>query len=163
MRRVILFAVIAAGLASSFTPAHATTVKSGRLKFNAPVPCTVTCAYWTDVANGLVPGVTFQACKAPFPPNSYADKVLTAPSTADFLVLKLYPTIDWDMFLCSKPSRGNNGRQLAMGANDATGDCSVGCVETIRYRVKPGVRYVVRAYNWSDTPDVTGRYWFLNM
>ena len=160
MKRATIVVVIFAAISFVMQPAASKTIKAGSMTFEAPIPCTVVCAYWLDIANGVVPGVKFAECPAPFPSGSYADKVLTAPSKARFLTLKLYPTADWDMFLCSKPKSGNNGRLLKEGANDVAGDCQVGCVETIKYSVKPGTKYVVRAYNWSDVPTVKGRYTF---
>jgi hypothetical protein len=156
-------------LLASSMPAQARTIakRSYTVKItSAPVPCAVACAYWLENANNRDLDIYFNACRAPAPPASFTDIVLRAPNNANVLVVKSYPLSDWDTFLCSKPSRGNNGRELANGANSATDtdNCTFGigfgCMETMRIRVREYQRYVFRAYNWSDAADMPVRvYW----
>jgi len=176
MRRLILSA-IAAALVASLSPAQAghTLGHWTDVSFNAAIPCQVYCAYWLEDANTDLDGdgledVFFNACKAPFPDGSYDDVVVTAPAGARLLTFQIFPLLDWDSFVCSKPASGNNGDLLATGANaigDACdgilgpGDLSgTGCVETVAVEAIPGRRYVLRAYNWQDLPDLSGRYQF---
>lgn len=163
MKRILALAAVAAFALGAAVPAEAKTIarKSYTVKIaNAPVPCTGVCAYWVDDLNNSELGIRFQACKAPFPQGSYTDIVLRAPDGANHLKIVAYPLIDWDLFLCSKPARGNNGRQLAQGANAATDTdgCSfgaaLGCIEHMSAKVVEGRRYVLRSYNWSDVADM---------
>lgn len=176
MRKLLLGLVIAS-LAIGTAPVqaghqlgHATNVT-----FEAPVPCMVYCAYWLDAANIDLDGdgaedIFFNACKAPFPEGSYDDVVVTAPAGARLLRFEIFPALDYDSFVCSKPASGNNGDLLASGAiavgeacdgvlgpNDPSG---TGCRELVNVEVSPGKKYVLRAYNWQDLPTVEGRYTF---
>ena len=141
----------------------------------APVPCMVYCAYWLDSANTDVDGdgtedIYFAACGAPFPEGSYADLVVTAPANARLLEFQISPPLDWDSFICSKPTQGNNGALLGSGAHAVGDTCDgiigpddptgTGCSETVVISAVPGQRYVLRGYNWQDVPEIPARYRF---
>lgn len=101
------------------------------------------------------------ACRKPSPAGSYRDIVVTAPKYTNMLEFKAKPVIDWDLFICSKPRTGNNGVVLSSGANDTSDtDCQTGCAERALIPVRAGLKYVLRAYNWSDTDPLVATYTF---
>jgi hypothetical protein len=157
MRRIALLVAVTA-LALGGQAADAKTIKSGRMTFSAAVPCTVVCAYWLAHPPERIPFVAGDgnpyACTEPFPPGSYEDKILRAPKGAKLLRFQAYPVTDWDVAFCTP---GN--KYISFAANTAT-DCQFGCVETANIKVKAGKRYLIRAYNWSDTDPLPAKYWF---
>ena len=169
MKRILCLVAAASFAIGAAIPAEARTIKRKTYTVkiaNAPVPCTAVCAYWMETANNEEAGIEFQACTDPFPTGSYTDIVMTAPNDANYLKIVAYPLIDWDLFVCAKPTRGNNGRQLAQGANSATDTdgCSfgaaLGCIERISIKVREHRKYVLRSYNWSDVADMPVKvYW----
>ena len=121
-----------------------------------------------DIPFGVIDSTDSQsaACTAPSPAGSFADVVATAPKGTNYLVFSATPTVDWDLFICAKPTRGNNGKLLAVGANpvadanDPTMTCAIGCYEEVHIPVVAGRKYVLRAYNWSDPDNLTAKYTF---
>lgn len=177
MRKIVL-TVISLAMAIGLTPAQANHPLGTWHDFTlgtAPVPCMVYCAYWLDTANTDVDGdgredIYFAACGAPFPEGSYADLVVTAPANAQLLEFQIFPPLDWDAFICSKPAQGNNGALLGTGATAVGEPCDgiigpddptgTGCPESIVITAVPGRQYVLRGYNWQDVPDIPARYRF---
>ena len=140
-------------------PSSARTIKSGTLTFHA-LPCAAWCTYQFKNFDGLVPGAPrLDACEGPGPDGAFSDVVLKAPTGARLLTTSITPDVDWDMFVCAKPARGNNGKMLGKNVNFFL-DCQVACAETVTIKVNAGKSYVVRAYNAYDNLDLTGRYWF---
>jgi hypothetical protein len=161
---VLLATVPAAGGAHAETPYTP-------ISFHAPIPCMAVCSYW-DVPTRL----GYTPCEYPFPEGGYADVVVRAPAMPpgkSHLVLEfeIYPALDYDAFICDKPATGNNGMQLATGANQVGEACSgilgpndvsgTGCPEHASTPAVPGHSYVLRAYNWQDFPDCPGAYRFI--
>src|SRR5688572_6467037 len=126
MKKMILGMTLVA-LALSLQPASAKTLTRRSVTFEAAVPCTTLCAYnvdWRFVddeavaeTKGTQAGPVYktapvrgpfrstspQACSNPFPAGSYDDVVVTAPRYSRTLVFQIYPSVDWDSFICSKP------------------------------------------------------------
>ena len=141
MRKILLVTVVLAAMVGSVTPVQAKAITKRSLWFLAPVPMGPralgvidTCS---DTASELN-GVTFQ------------DKVVRAPRRADLLVVKISPTADWDLYLCSR------GKEL----NHSAG--GLGAAEQVVISVRPGRAYRIRALNWAGEPDVYGSYVFYN-
>ena len=161
MRR-FWFVVAAIGMVLAVSvPGDARTIKSKRVTFEAPVMCTVICAYWLEGFNSDIreSGVKFHECRWPFPAGAYDDVVVRAPAGADLIQFTASPAVDWDIFICKYPARGGKGKTLDTGANTAT-ECQIACPESATAGVEPGKRYVLRAYNWSDPLPLKGRYRF---
>lgn len=152
----MLFAVPAQAGEVLGTP-HAVT-------FNAPVACSVVCAYWQGPA-----AAGFNECTNPFPEGSYDQLTVTAPLGANLLKFEIFPVVDYDSFIC----RANNGVTLATGANQGVDNCdnlfgpnnpvSIGCYEKSVTPVVPGTRYLLRVYNWSDATPTQAQYTFLRI
>jgi hypothetical protein len=176
LMRKLLILVVALAAMAAVVPANAYTIKTGKKIYSAD-PCAVACSYWgfdipadptkidpmTYDPETIIDGERF-ACTKPSPAGSWGDLVVTAPTGANLLKFYGTPEGDWDLFICSKPSVGNNGRLLASGANDASDpNCIMGCPESVRIPVKAGRKYVLRAYNWLDTENLTARYAFYHV
>jgi hypothetical protein len=167
MRKTLVLLVVAAA-ALGMLPAHAKTLGRKTVTMNA-TPCAAVCSYNIPHASnptlfvssflGLNAGddekQTAYACTEPEPAGSYADVVAVAPKGAKILILNYQPSVDWDAFICAKPKSGNNGPMVAH-ESDATfvlgGACTVNCKSEAVGKVKPGQKYVIRAYNF-DSPD----------
>lgn len=171
--RKFLLAATALSMLLAFTPSQAAskTITKKAITFRAATPCTAICAYQTgplsdDVAAtagvGNPIGGKFDACGAPFPAGSWADVVVTAPRLANTLVFRIFPAVDWDSFICTKPARGKS-RQLATGANSVDPTCLYGCEEEVSIRVRPGTKYILRAFNFSDPYVLPADYRFLRI
>lgn len=169
MRKTFIIATVIMSL-FSFAPSQARMkqISKKKITFNAPVACTTLCAphfdditsYAAEEAGVADPtDAAISACGDPFPVAGYADFVVKAPKGANTLIFTIRPSVDWDSYICSKPGRGKS-RVLISGANSAT-DCAVTCVETTSIRVKPGQRYILRAYNWADPFPCPGEYKFM--
>jgi hypothetical protein len=144
-------------LAVQPTAASARTLKSGTMTFQA-TPCAIACSYNLKDAD-RTGGQRFDACEAPAPEGSFDDVILKAPTGARILTLTITPEVEWDLFLCSKPTRGNNGKLIAKNLNKFW-ECPAACPETFSATVSAGRSYVVRAFNVWDPADLPGRYWF---
>jgi hypothetical protein len=96
-------------------------------------------------------------CTAPGPAGSYSDLVVTAPKGANQIYITETPRTSWDLFLCAKPARGNNGAYINKSWTDP--HCQalglVGCKNTLSAPVVPGRKYVVRNFNSYDAPGAT--------
>lgn len=156
MKRTILVA-LATTVALTAGSAHARTIKTGALKFTA-LPCALACSYNFAEVDGTA-GQRFDACRYPSPAESFDDIVLKAPTGARQLIVLVNPTVEWDLFICSKPSKGNNGSLIAENLNNFF-ECQVTCSERVQLKITAGRSYVLRAYNVWDPADLTGRYWF---
>lgn len=170
MRKTFAIATVMVSL-FAFAPSQAKTktVTAKHLMFNAPFACTTLCAHNFD---GLSSDVAEEAgtadptdaaistCGDPFPIAGYADFVVTAPKKSNALIFTITPQVDWDSYICSYPTAGKKSRVLASGANSAT-DCAVACIETTMIKVKPGTKYILRAYNWADVNPCAGHYKFV--
>jgi len=117
---------------ASMMPAGA---KSKTLTFEAQIPCAAICSYWLDGDAA--------ACSAPGPEGSFADVTFVAPRGIKGVSITAEPLVDWDLFLCSM-----SGKLMAYSYEMAFG------AEEIFRQVKPGRRYIVRAYNFSDIEPV---------
>src|ERR1051325_6257437 len=132
--------------------------------FAGSVPCAVACAYW-DAASAA----GYRPCENPFPDLSYKD-VVTQPAPTPpagkkmILDFTTTPDTDWDTWICTLLSNGShNGGELAAGANILGELCAnrwapdtpvpVGCEEEAEAPAEAGIRYVLRASNWSPTAD----------
>ncbi len=174
MRKLFTAAILAGLVVSSAMPqANAATtrilVQTGKHAAVGTVACTFTCPYWLDVLNDGSTG--FQACEQPVVAAgvvSHRDTVQGTPKNAagvfaNLVVYVITPEVDWDSFICAKPTSGNNGEMLASGANNVGDPCDgllgpgdptgMGCLERSNIPVAPGDKYVFRAYNWSDNFD----------
>lgn len=177
MRKTFVVATVIVSL-FTFAPSQARTktVTKKHIMFNAPLACAVACAHnvddlTSDVAStdaaqehGVTnpTGATISTCADPFPIAGYADFVVKAPKGANTLVFTIRPQGDWDSYICSYPTKGKS-KVLASGANSASADCILTCVETTMIKVKPGTRYLLRAYNWADAVACPGEYRFLTV
>lgn len=157
------------------------------------VPCGMVCAYWIDdpacgfveeaCTEGGLLHTGYDVCRDPGPgyshlpgsadevpepagsnqPRAYQDIKIKAPAGYNFAEFRIYPTADWDSFICEGTATSNNGRLLTSGAHSVLAPCDgitgpddpsgFGCAELTRIRVTPGKYYVFRAYNWSDLTD----------
>lgn len=157
MRKMAAGALALGVLAGSWQ-AHAGQTKPKSVTFEALVPCTVVCSYWLPDPPDRIPFVAGDgapyACNSPFPEGSYDQITVTAPARATLLRIDAFPVVDWDVYVCT-PSGG----LVAEGATAAV-DCPYGCKESISALVKPGKKYVIRAYNWSDYEPLPAKYWF---
>lgn len=158
MRRLAVFVLTAALLGQG--AAHAGEISRQEGTFALAAPCAIVCSYWVDQL--------FAPCENDFPPGSYSE-ILTDPAPAhDGRVLvgdfKIFPTVDWDAFVCSYPER----KLIAQGANILGEVCRgmppvppnilpVGCDEYASWVATPGKRYTLLAYNWSDYAELPYR------
>jgi hypothetical protein len=170
--RKLLILVVAGAAAASMVPAHAKTIQKKTVTLSA-LPCLIVlCPNWlphADHPTGPVPFTEADvqknlsyACTSPIVSNVYADVVVTAPKGAKILVADYKPTIDWDVFICAKPKSGNNGAMLAnenASSSDPTA-CPTSCKSFASTKVKPGTKYVIRAYNFSDYDSLKLTYTF---
>lgn len=163
MRRATII-ILLVTMSSSPVLAH---VRAGATEvvFSGALPCTVVCSYWID--NGFTP------CEAPFPRGSYIDHITApAPTPPPTKVVALEATldmeIDWDMFLCSNTTPPREietgiGTPVQPPCDNRLGPNNVipiGCHEDHSTPVVAGQTVILRAYNWSDPLDATGRYSF---
>lgn len=100
------------------------------------------------------------ACTQPSPEGSYDDYVVTAPRGSYRMKITYTPTVDWDVYICNKPKSGNNGSLVASETVPYLEECPASCESYVAATVKPGRRYVIRAYNWSDPSDLIARLKF---
>jgi hypothetical protein len=166
-KRGFLLLLVATITCLGIIPAHAKALGSKTVTMNA-TPCAALCSYNVPHASDPTLFVnselgsaadserqTAYACTEPEPAGSYADVVVKAPAGAKLLVLNYQPSVDWDAFICLKPKSGNNGPMVGR-ETDATfvigGACTANCKSTATAKVKPGVQYVIRGYNF-DSPD----------
>jgi hypothetical protein len=178
MRKTLILLVgVAAALA--VLPAHAKTISRKTATLSA-LPCAaVTCSYYTPHTSN--PGAFFTqwgyavddsykkdadaetafACTEPLSASTYKDIVVAAPRGSKLLLINYKPTIDWDVFVCAKPKSGNNGPMLASENVPTIDSCQAGCPSYVSLKVKPGVKYVIRAYNFSDYDSLKLTYAFL--
>jgi len=186
VRKILLVALMAAVVAPMI-PGQAKVLKRKNVTFEASVPCTVVCPYWlnpeafsagatafvekapnfdpseddaeafadraADVGLSVL-GKTDWGCDYPGPDVSWDQVKVKAPRGATLLVFEIFPETDWDSFICNA-----KGKFIASGAN-TVGDCDLGCSEKVAIKVKPGRRYILRAFNWSDFANLRGRYTF---
>jgi hypothetical protein len=158
--RKALIVLVAAAAALAMAPASAKTFKKATVKLSA-TPCAVACSYWQPHASnpsvwaGSLSGNPSDgnkqdafACTNPSPAGSYADVVVTAPAGAKLLLANYRPTVDWDVFICLKPKVGNNGPMV--GEEDFANTTTPNSPSYASTKVRPGVKYVIRAYNWVD-------------
>jgi hypothetical protein len=168
-RALAAFALVASVAGGAATPARADTTH--QITFRGAVPCAALCSYWP-----VGERAGFTPCEYPFPAGSFIDIVtepapaIPAGKTHAVLQMKIYPTLDWDSWICAVGTGVGNGtqRQLAQGAHDLGSPCdnilgsnnpvATGCQEKATTPATPGTRYVLRAYNWSDPGDCPGEY-----
>lgn len=172
-----------AGTLFALQPAQAKTIKKKTVTFAWVPPCATVCSYNINL-NALpsdpadapsadpldLLGETANGCTDPGPAGSYVDIIVTAPKGARALTLAAVPTVDWDTFICAKPKAGKTGSKLlaagvnpAADAESAEPGCILGipaCPEKAVAAVKPGIKYVLRAFNYSDPLDLVGTYTF---
>jgi len=151
MRKALMIGILGAAvvLAPSVAGARASIGSSKGVTFSARVPCGVLCAY--QVADGVAPS-KIQTCAHPFPAGSYSDVVVTAPRGATGLLFEGRPTGDWDYFVC-------DGARNLSGSSASVG--SVGATEVAFVPVRPGHRYTIRGYNFSDVFPSVGSVRFI--
>lgn len=178
MRRTLIIGTVLVALFAS-APSHARTrtVSKKNILFKTQAPCLVACAHnmesnvsiIDEAGQGNPLAGQFSPCGKPGPAGSYADVVVTVPKLVNTLVFSIFPRGDWDSYICSKPTRGAS-REVANGANSypsdippASQDLSgpLGIKETSVIPVKPGQKYILRAYNWADNASCPGEYRFL--
>lgn len=167
MRKLMLAGTTLA-LAALALPAYAKQSAETPVTWNAPVPCSVTCPYWTDT--GYDPD---RSCaKEPLTlPMSWDDHRLTVPATVDgfvprLLAVEIYPSYDFDGIVCRVLDPGSPEERYAYAAwmgCEVCGPCDLlyvlACSESALLMVKPGEVYVLRAYNWLDpTGTLEGSY-----
>jgi len=186
MRIVILALTLAVvSPASADTPAEQLNIWR-EVTFTAPIPCSVVCPYWLDVANTDVDGngeedIAFGVCAnprgaadtlgesggLPYEEGTIYDDELIGPPPegSTVLLFEIWPTIDWDAFICS-----TSDNELTIGEHILVENCDsivgpnnpvpIGCRERISASAVPGREYILRAYNWSDPLPLEGRYCF---
>jgi len=186
--RVWIVAVIGAASmipATADTPAEQLNIWR-EVTFTAPIPCSVVCPYWLDVANTDVDGngeedIAFDACRNPggmgdrlggtpvvlHEQGSTYDDVVVGPRPEDatVVIFDSYPWLEWDTLICSE-----DGQELAYGSdlrgrNDCGGplypsSVPVACSEHAVTTARAGALYILRAYNWSDPFPLRARYRF---
>jgi hypothetical protein len=180
--RKFLLAATAISMLLAFSPSQAATKTIARknITFKAQAACLVACAHnmygntqaVADLAaEGNPAAEYFETCAKPGPAGSYADFVVTVPKKTNALMFSIFPNGDWDSYICTKPARGPS-TIAGEGANSWPSDIPptgedlngpLGIRETTIIAVKPGQRYILRAYNWLDTGSCTGEYRFLYM
>ncbi|HVL32859.1 MAG TPA: hypothetical protein VM600_04685 [Actinomycetota bacterium] len=137
--------VVALCVVAVLLPVHAAsaagirTIRSAELTYREPVPCSLMCPAPEDACGGQDLAL------------SYGDKIVRAPRGSDHLVFKAYPQTDWDIVVCT-----TGGKLLRWSFNGPWK------TETIVMRVRPGTRYVLRAYNWLDAADLRVTYAFVD-
>jgi len=152
------------------------------ITFTAPIPCSVACPHWLDVANTDIGGngqedVFFSACGnpdgtadqlddvngLPYEEGTIYDDVLVGPRPEDALVLIVdtKPTVDWDSFICANGvEMSGHGCQLGCDPECFGPVDLIGCGERAVTSVVSGRIYTLRAYNWLDLSPLRGRYCF---
>lgn len=159
LRRAAL--AVALGLAALISPGTASAMPL-TLEHEAPVPCSVACAYWEG---GDAAG--FDVCTKRFPPGSY--DYTTLRMTADGIAhVQATSVIDWDTFVCT-----TDGQRLMVacgrlekctlpgdGCSGVAGQraVAVGCTEqkfiTLNdiHAANGGANdeFILLSYNWSD-------------
>lgn len=159
------------------------------LEFRTVVPCAAACPYWMDTTNRDVDNdgeedVAFNACANPggtggslagVPGLPWQDGigfddivVGPRPDGTSLLIVEIYPTVDWDLFIC-----GTNGADVTpcSGREECSilgGNCDnhlgpqnpvlVGCDERLILQTTSDRSYVLRAYNFADPFPLSGRY-----
>ena len=194
MRRggaVLLVAMMAALQAMADEPSEELNTWRS-IAFETTTSCMVACLYWLDTLNADVDrdgeeDVRFHTCGSPdgtdgslsdVPGLPYDEGVVfdqivvgPRPSGSSVLIAEIYPTVDWDLFVCSE-----NGHDLGWcgGTEECTNvwpqQCQnvfgpnslvpLGCQERVVISVASESRYILRAYNWSDPLPAQGRYCF---
>lgn len=187
MLKKLMVIILMAALAFAILPAGA-RVRARHVSFSAQ-PCTVTCPWFVNTGAlpsdaTKVDPATYDpldvvltdikmGCTSPGPEGTYDDIRVRVPRGMNWLIFDAWPVVDWDIFVCSG-KRGPGDRFHAYSANSmdpegiddeisrGEGICSagVGCAERISMRVRPGRRYILRAYNWADAEDLRARYVF---
>ena len=172
--RKLLILLVAASAAASMVQANARDIQKKTVTLTA-TPCLVAlCPYWQPHASDPTVAVTANistadnqkesafACTEPGPSQFYRDVVVTAPAGAKLLVARYKPSVDWDVWICGKPKNGDNGPMLAResGAGSDVTVCQESCPSYVSTKVKPGVKYVLRAYNFSDYDSLKLTYVF---
>lgn len=171
MRRMVATAAalaVAALCVAASSPAVAARGPDHRYEAYAPYPCSALCPYWTDFD---IQTQWDTACRAePLTvPGSYHDLGITVPAEDGGVIPKLItwtvrPVVDYDIVVCHA---GPDGRANGKAAGLSVCSCDVlcthemfGCVEEDSQPVRPGERYVLRAYNWSDLFPAPAVYYY---
>lgn len=170
MRRATLvpLAALAIGLAGAL-PAHAERGPVHRYEARTTAPCTAVCPYWTDSSTGTQWDT---ACLAnPLTvPGSYHDVPLLVPFVdgnvmPTVLFWGLMPALDYDGVVCYADASGRpTGKAAGHSANEIDNCCCpislLGCSEEVAIPVKPGERYVLRAFSWADPFPCPAYFYF---
>lgn len=167
IRRAIFALCIAVVLGAATLPARADEPQS--FLFAGAVPCGFACPNWPLTQELL----GYSPCENPGPPGSWADVVVTAPQPPAgkqdvILRLEIFPTIDWDSWICAYNPAGPGGAELSAGQHRVGTPCRsvlgkdtlvpIGCTEEATIGVTPGTKYVLRAYSFSDPTPCPARY-----
>jgi hypothetical protein len=172
--RKLLILLVAVSASVSLVQANAKDIQKKTVTMSA-TPCLVAlCPYWQPHASNPTVFVTANidtednqkesafACTEPGPAQFYRDVVVTTPKGAKLLVARYKPSVDWDVWICAKPKSGNNGAMLARESGQGSDPtlCQASCPSFVSTKVKPGVKYVLRAYNFSDYDPLKLTYVF---
>ena len=161
------------------------------LEWRTVAPCAAACPYWLDTTNIDVDNdgqedVHFDTCGnpdgtdgslsdvpgLPYEEGIVYDDIMVGPRAdgAIVLVVEIYPTVDWDLFICSEEGRlvdpcasgaEECARVFPENCDNAIGPQNplpVGCRERSVIQIAADRRYVLRAYNFSDPFPLEGRY-----